>query len=58
MKKIFPDEKNIPASQRDLNVAFAENAENVAAALLRISAEFESLKRRVEYLERGLVATE
>lgn len=31
---------------------------NVAAALLRISAEFESLKRRVEHLERGLVATE
>jgi hypothetical protein len=51
-------QKNISASQHDLNVALAEYAENASETMLKLSAEIAALKRRVEHLERGLVAAE
>jgi hypothetical protein len=50
------NKKNIPCIQDDLNAALTDCVKNIGEALERLNVEQESLKRRVDALERGIVA--
>ena len=50
------NKKNIQGDQYDLDIALADCVQKIGAALGIINAEHESLKRRLDALEKGCVS--